>query len=210
MDTERTCTQYHAEGPYEIYDRDGSRCLATNIANIDTPGYKARDLEEARFWGNPSPRKTSWSSWKCAPLRPKHLNGTLGPHAFRYGRKTATRSKHAPTQNNVVLEDQMSQSLGYWCAQYQFLEQHAAKNTPSSTAKLRCGNQVGRLWICMNTIHISSSGLKAQQDRLKMVSQNIANAESVGTRDGQAALPPPDDQHSRTIRSTARPGHPNW
>lgn len=37
-----------------------------------------------------------------------------------------------------------------------------------------------------DTIHISSAGLKAQQDRLKVVSQNIANAESVGTRDGQA------------------------
>ncbi len=38
----------------------------------------------------------------------------------------------------------------------------------------------------INTIHISSSGLKTQQDRLKVVAQNIANAESVGTRSGQA------------------------
>ena len=38
----------------------------------------------------------------------------------------------------------------------------------------------------LDTIHISSAGLKAQQDRLKVVSENIANAESVGTRDGQA------------------------
>ena len=38
----------------------------------------------------------------------------------------------------------------------------------------------------IDTIHISSAGMKAQQDRLKIVSQNIANAESVGTRDGQA------------------------
>ena len=38
----------------------------------------------------------------------------------------------------------------------------------------------------IDTIHISSSGLKVQQDRLKVVSQNIANAESVGTRGGQA------------------------
>lgn len=37
----------------------------------------------------------------------------------------------------------------------------------------------------INTIHISSSGLKTQQDRLKVVAQNIANAESVGTRTGQ-------------------------
>ena len=36
----------------------------------------------------------------------------------------------------------------------------------------------------INTIHISSAGMKAQQDRLKVVSQNIANAESVGTREG--------------------------
>lgn len=36
----------------------------------------------------------------------------------------------------------------------------------------------------VNTIHISSAGLKVQQDRLKIVSQNIANAESVGTREG--------------------------
>lgn len=38
----------------------------------------------------------------------------------------------------------------------------------------------------INTIHISSSGLKVQQDRMKVVAQNIANAESIGTRDGQA------------------------
>ena len=37
----------------------------------------------------------------------------------------------------------------------------------------------------IDTIHISSSGLKVQQERLKVVSQNIANAESVGTREGQ-------------------------
>ena len=38
----------------------------------------------------------------------------------------------------------------------------------------------------IETIHISSAGLKAQQDRLKVVSQNLANAESIGTRSGEA------------------------
>jgi flagellar basal-body rod protein FlgC len=37
----------------------------------------------------------------------------------------------------------------------------------------------------LDTIHISASGMKAQSERLKVVSQNIANAESVGTRDGK-------------------------
>ena len=38
----------------------------------------------------------------------------------------------------------------------------------------------------MDSIHISASGMRAQSERLKVVSQNLANAESVGTRDGQA------------------------
>ncbi|MBX9726056.1 MAG: flagellar basal body rod protein FlgC [Rickettsiales bacterium] len=37
----------------------------------------------------------------------------------------------------------------------------------------------------IDTIHVSSSGLKTQQDRLKIVAQNIANSESVGTRPGE-------------------------
>lgn len=36
----------------------------------------------------------------------------------------------------------------------------------------------------IDTVHISAAGLGAQAARLKIVSQNIANAESVGTRDG--------------------------
>lgn len=37
----------------------------------------------------------------------------------------------------------------------------------------------------VDTIHISSAGMRVQQDRLKIVAQNLANAESVGTRNGQ-------------------------
>ncbi len=38
----------------------------------------------------------------------------------------------------------------------------------------------------LNTMAISASGMKAQSDRLRVVSENIANAESVGTRAGEA------------------------
>ncbi|MBN8542916.1 MAG: flagellar basal body rod protein FlgC [Alphaproteobacteria bacterium] len=37
----------------------------------------------------------------------------------------------------------------------------------------------------MDTMAISASGMKAQSDRLRVVSENIANAESVGTRPGE-------------------------
>lgn len=37
----------------------------------------------------------------------------------------------------------------------------------------------------LSTMHVSASGMKAQSDRLRIVSQNIANAESTGTRPGE-------------------------
>lgn len=37
----------------------------------------------------------------------------------------------------------------------------------------------------MKSMHIAASGMRAQTERLKVVSQNIANAESIGTRPGE-------------------------
>jgi len=37
----------------------------------------------------------------------------------------------------------------------------------------------------MDAVHISAAGMRTQSDRLKVVAQNVANAESVGTRSGQ-------------------------
>jgi flagellar basal-body rod protein FlgC len=37
----------------------------------------------------------------------------------------------------------------------------------------------------LDTMHISASGMKAQSSRLKVVSQNIANAEAVGSTNGK-------------------------
>ena len=36
----------------------------------------------------------------------------------------------------------------------------------------------------MDSMHISASGMEAQQQRLKIVAQNIANADSAGSRNG--------------------------
>ena len=38
----------------------------------------------------------------------------------------------------------------------------------------------------VNSMYIAAAGMKAQSDRLRVVSENIANAESIGTRDGEA------------------------
>lgn len=38
----------------------------------------------------------------------------------------------------------------------------------------------------VNSVHIAAHGMKAQSQRLRVVSQNIANADSTGTRPGDA------------------------
>lgn len=38
----------------------------------------------------------------------------------------------------------------------------------------------------VKSIYIGAAGMKAQSDRLRIVSENIANAEAVGTREGEA------------------------
>lgn len=37
----------------------------------------------------------------------------------------------------------------------------------------------------VNSLHIAASGMKAQSDRLRVVSENIANADSMGTKPGE-------------------------
>ncbi len=78
--------------------------LATNMANIDTPGYKARDLEKLDF---ASLTEKHRGQLEMRATSAKHLNGTLGPRAFDTPKDRDTFETR-PTQNNVVLEDQMA------------------------------------------------------------------------------------------------------
>ena len=79
--------------------------LAQNIANIDTPGYKARDVKKPDF------SKMAEATNKRLEMRitsPKHLNGTLGAGSSFDTIKTKDTFETSPTKNNVVLEDQMA------------------------------------------------------------------------------------------------------
>lgn len=38
----------------------------------------------------------------------------------------------------------------------------------------------------VNSMHIAASGMKAQSDRMRVVSENIANADSTGSKPGEA------------------------
>jgi flagellar basal-body rod protein FlgB len=88
------------------YATQRQTALATNVANIDTPGYKAVDVKKPDFASMASP--TTMGKLGMAATSPKHLQGTLGGA----GKLATMADKHtfeiSPTQNNVVLEDQMA------------------------------------------------------------------------------------------------------
>lgn len=87
------------------YMTQRQQVLAQNIANIDTPRYKANELKKVDF---NKMLTTSNSQLEMAATSPTHLNGTLAENGsvFRT-EKDRNAFEITPTGNNVVLEDQM-------------------------------------------------------------------------------------------------------
>lgn len=87
------------------YMTDRQHVLAQNIANLDMPGYKARDLKKLDFGKMASAMS---NKLEMRVTSPKHLAGTnTAPTTFRSDKDKET-FETTPTQNNVVLEDQMA------------------------------------------------------------------------------------------------------
>ena len=77
--------------------------LAHNIANIDTPSYKANDLKKVDF----NKMLVANSRLELAATSPQHLVGTL-PNSGAFSTvKERNSFEEKPNKNNVVLEDQM-------------------------------------------------------------------------------------------------------
>lgn len=94
---------FHLAGRRMEYLGARHQVIAQNVANADTPGFRARDLKAFDFQaavshaaGNISPVQTS----------PMHLTGTRAPQPFREDRRVPTYET-APAGNGVVLEEQM-------------------------------------------------------------------------------------------------------
>ncbi len=86
------------------YMTDRQAVLAQNIANIDTPGYKARDLKPVDF---ASLANAQSDRLALRVTSPKHITSNAGGSSFATIQQRDT-FEISPTQNNVVLEDQMA------------------------------------------------------------------------------------------------------
>jgi flagellar basal-body rod protein FlgB len=81
--------------------------LAQNVANADTPNYRARDLKAPTFAelvGHAS------SQLRLAATQPAHLTGTTTASSFH--QEVDKAAQLSPSGNGVVLEDQMLKVSG--------------------------------------------------------------------------------------------------
>jgi flagellar basal-body rod protein FlgB len=79
--------------------------LAENIANADTPGYVAKDLDESSFakaLGN-----SSQFHMVTARTEPGHMRGTLDGTTAHTAYKERKPYETKPSGNSVVIEEQM-------------------------------------------------------------------------------------------------------
>ncbi len=100
------------------------KVLSQNIANADTPDYKAQDLKELNF-RNLALSKSSRVD--MAQTQPGHMPSTL-PEAGPYQSRTERYPyESSPDGNEVVLEEQMV-NVGRTASQYKLAGEIFKKN----------------------------------------------------------------------------------
>lgn len=78
------------------------KVLAQNIANSDTPKYKARDLKPVDF----ADTLGQFKRLRLAQTAPEHKSELQGGGDFRVEKSRRTYEE-SPSENNVVVEEQM-------------------------------------------------------------------------------------------------------
>lgn len=87
------------------YMGDRQKVLAQNIANIDTPAYRARDIKKPDF---SKMAAQSIGKLEMRVTNEKHLSGTSSKGTQFATADDKNTFESSPLQNNVVLEDQMA------------------------------------------------------------------------------------------------------
>ena len=83
------------------------KVLAENVANADTPHFKAKDLKQPDIPAGAEPGKLRAPSVRLAVTEPGHI-ATGSPAGFRENGKAGFEIK--PSGNRVDLEDEMTKS----------------------------------------------------------------------------------------------------
>ena len=87
------------------WSQSRQKVLAENVANSDTPHYRARDLVPLKFEAPGEVSPASVASVALARTEEGHMNGLGQGSAFRSQAKGDYETR--PTGNSVTLEDEM-------------------------------------------------------------------------------------------------------
>jgi flagellar basal-body rod protein FlgB len=143
--------------------------LSANIANADTPGYKARDIDFAAAM-----REASGQQGAMLRTHEQHLGGSgagaaTGDVMYRIpsqpsldGNTVETQVEHAEFMDNAVR----------YQASINFMDGRIA------ALRLAIRGQVMSLF---NAINVAATSLEAQSVRLNTISSNLANANAVSS-----------------------------
>jgi flagellar basal-body rod protein FlgB len=88
------------------WSQERQRVLAENVANADTPNYRARDLAPPKFEDPTQLSARPVASVGLSVTEPGHI-GTSGASGTPFEMSTATKYEVSPTGNAVSLEDEM-------------------------------------------------------------------------------------------------------
>jgi flagellar basal-body rod protein FlgB len=88
------------------WSQQRQRVLAQNVANSDTPNYRARDLEQLKFEAPGQVAASGVTAVSLAQTESGHIAG-LGANGSAFRSERDSHYEVRPTGNTVSLEDEM-------------------------------------------------------------------------------------------------------
>jgi flagellar basal-body rod protein FlgC len=165
------------------------RLIASNIANADTPGYVARDMDFAKTL-----QAATGALPAAAAIATSHA-GHIGGGAAGFGGGTVASALlyATPAQTNLdrntVDMDRERASFADNAIKYEATcasstatcERRCRRSPPSKTGQYRSIRMS-----MLSIFNVSGSAASAQSQRLNVVASNLANADTVAGPNGQA------------------------
>ncbi len=159
------------------------RLLAENVANADTPNYRPRDLVPPKFDAPGEATLASIPGVTLARTEQGHLAGiATGDTGFRS--TSASDYEVQATGNGVNLEQEMmkvaANTMDYQAVTALYTRSLGLLKTALGKAD-RVREQAMEFF---RTLAIAAAGLRAQSGRMRIISENIANADSTPSTPG--------------------------
>ncbi len=173
------------------------KLLAENVSNADTPGFQPKDLKAPAFaagrdgGGDRRRDRADRSETHC---RPRSAEGRGSDRGAPF-RDDPERQCGEPRGRDA---EGLAEPVRLPARRLALPEE------PADAAHR--GRQALRAMDFLRTISVAASGLKAQSGRMRVIAENIANADSTAERARRGPLSPQGREPSRAISTgTSRP-----